>query len=603
MRTIYYSTTIAVLSVALAAAGISGADDPVVISDFWVATDALGRKLPTHEEVGGPRPNRQVAIFYWIWHQGGIADREPVNVNAVIKQHSEAINNYDHPVWKQVGQGYHWDEPLLGYYRSTDAWVLRRHAEMLADAGVDAIVFDTTNGTMTFKQSYDVLLRVFDQARRDGVRVPRIAFMLAFSPCDNSRVSITKLYQDIYAPRRYPELWFRWKGKPLIMAYPDNVPEPMRSFFTFRPGQPDYRRGPSRKDHWGWLEVHPQNGYVEVAPGRYEQVPVGVAQNATDSLAPAAMNDPAGAYGRSYTQGSGRDRRPGAILHGRNFQQQWNRALKVDPELVFVTGWNEWIAGRYRVWQGTENAFPDEFNDEYSRDIEPMRGGHGDNYYLQLIANVRRFKGLPEPPTVSEPVTIRIDGHFDDWRSVRPEYRDHKDRTAARNHRGYGRQIVYRSDTARNDIVRARVARDNENLYFYVETSGPLSPPRGRHWMMLLVDVDRDRQTGWEGYDFVVNRRSPSGQAVLELSDGGWQWKEAGRVPLRFEGNRLELAVPRPLVGLAGRPVDIELKWADNIQKEDRLMDFYLSGDVAPSGRFNYLFRESQGKRAGRSAN
>ena len=61
-----------------------------------------------------------------------------------------------------------------------------------------------------------------------------------------------------------------------LEAYPDHVPEPMRSFFTFRPGQPVYKTGPTRPDHWGWLEVYPQHGYGESAPGTYEMATVGV---------------------------------------------------------------------------------------------------------------------------------------------------------------------------------------------------------------------------------------------------------------------------------------------------------------------------------------
>ena len=34
----------------------------------WPATDALGRKLPTADEVGPPRRDRFVGIFYFLWH-------------------------------------------------------------------------------------------------------------------------------------------------------------------------------------------------------------------------------------------------------------------------------------------------------------------------------------------------------------------------------------------------------------------------------------------------------------------------------------------------------------------------------------------------------
>ena len=96
---------------------------------------------------------------------------------------------------------------------------------------------------------------------------------------------------------------------------------------------------------------------------------------------------------------------------GLNFEEQWQRALEANPKFIFVTGWNEWIAGRYTRWSHYTDAdcyypgglFVDEYTQEYSRDCEPMRGGHGDNYYYQLAAWVRRFKGVRERPVATGP--------------------------------------------------------------------------------------------------------------------------------------------------------------------------------------------------------
>lgn len=150
-----------------------------------------------------------------------------------------------------------WGEPLFGFYRDTDRWVLRRHAEMLADAGVDVIFFDCTNGSFTWRESYTALCEVFAEARRDGVQTPQIAFMLAFGPTEGSRDAIKQIYLDLYKPAVYDDLFFRWQGKPLIMAYPEMLgdvegdPEAtalhreIREYFTFRPGQPSTTEGPN----------------------------------------------------------------------------------------------------------------------------------------------------------------------------------------------------------------------------------------------------------------------------------------------------------------------------------------------------------------------
>lgn len=562
---------------------------PASISDSWIASDALGRPLITMEEAGSPRPDKYVAMFYWTWHtMDGFINSEPVNVESIISRYPEAMNDYHHPEWTHGGR-HHWSEPLYGYYVSTDRWVLRKHAEMLADAGVDVVFFDCTNATFMWDDALHALGEVWTQARKDGIRAPSMVFMCPFWPMENSPVLITKIYENVYKKGLYKDLWFYWDGKPLIMGHPDMLAGEVRDFFTFRPGQPDYLQGPSLPDHWGWLEFYPQNGYVEYAPGKYEQVTVGVAMNATDSLTPAAMNDTNLVYGRSYTHKNGMDMRPEAVNYGLNFQEQWERAFEIDPKLVFVTGWNEWTAGRYKEWQGTNNALPDQCCQEYSRDIEPMKGGHGDNYYYQLVNNVRRFKGLKPRPALSAPKTAIIDGSFGDWEDVSPEYLDHLDMKEPRDHRGYG-STHYTNHSGRNDIILSKVCRDNENLYFYVETAEDISSPSTK-WMMLFIDIDRDRKTGWEGYDFVVNRKAPGDRkAILEKCAGRWKWNELGQIDYWVNGKSMELKIPKRFLGAAKAINSIAFKWSDNMQQEGDIMDFYINGDVAPGGRFNYLY-------------
>ena len=95
-------------------------------------------------------------------------------------------------------------------------------------------------------------------------------------------------------------------------------------------------------------------------------------------------------------------------------------------------------------------------------------------------------------------------------------FASYKGNTMHRDHRGRYDQY-YTNNTGRNDIVGAKVARDADNVYFYVETADKLTPATDRNWMMLFIDVDRDKTTGWNGYDFIVNRTSPHGKkAVIE---------------------------------------------------------------------------------------
>ncbi len=56
----------------------------------------------------------------------------------------------------------------------------------------------------------------------------------------------------------------------------------------------------------------------------------------------------------------------------------------------------------------------------------------------------------------------------------------------------------------------------------------------------------------------------------------------------------MEIAIPRMLLELqAGEGLDLEFKWMDNVDPSTDIMEVYTSGDVAPAGRFNYRYLES----------
>jgi hypothetical protein len=428
------------------------------------------------------------------------------------------------------------------------------------------------------------------KARANGVKTPQIAFMLPFAATDGGKQAAEEIYEDLYKPGTYSDLFFRWKGKPLMMAYSSNLKTEVQNYFTFRPGQDVYNKGPSgdtRTTQWGWLEIYPQH---EFPYNGHEQVTVGVAQNWSKAAGLTAMNAP-NVFGRSYTNQNGHNNTPGAVNYGYNFQEQWNKALQLNPEFIFITGWNEWIVQRYTEWGGVTNSFPDQFSQECSRDIEPMKDGHGDNYYMQMASNIRHFKGMSAPATASGEYTIVVDGQFDDWDEVAYEYSTHKGSAGHRNSPGW-QGVSYTNTTGRNDFVAAKVALGKDCIYFYVETAQAITSSSGNAWMRLFLNTDRNRDTGWEGYDFIVNRTTPNGsKAVVERNTGGWNWETVGEANFKVSGNKLEMRIPYSILQLSGK-LNIEFKWSDNMQEAGNLMDFYVNGDVAPSGRFNYVFKE-----------
>ncbi|MCC6487612.1 MAG: hypothetical protein IT364_08945 [Candidatus Hydrogenedentes bacterium] len=558
-------------------------------SDTWVATDALGRMQPDSTLAGAPRPDKWVGIFYWTWHvvrgTGGPND----NTKLIAAAKDGKVD------WPENGAPHHWGEPELGYYMMTDPFVIRKHASMLVDAGVDVVLFDTTNPPFTWKDEYEALCREYTRMREAGNRTPYIGFICPFwDPVEVLNI----VWNDLYKPGLWSDLWFRWEGKPFILADKAKVTDPeILDFFTFRRPMPDYWMGPSGPDQWSWLEVHPQHVFLN-SRGEAEQMSVGVAQNALPNTpGPAPMAHKRGAMGRSWHNGA-KDSREDAVNLGLNFDEQWNRAIEVNPKFIFVTGWNEWVAGRYTEWSTYVDEdcyypgglFVDQYTREYSRDCEPMAGGHTDNYYYQLASWVRRFKGVRPIPTADGPHTMTVDGDFAEWATIAPEYRDTIGDIAHREHRGYG-ELVYRNDTGRNDLVLSKAAFDGSNVYFFVQTSEPISAHTDAMWMLLLLDMDQNASTGWLGYDFVINYGVNSDtETSVKRWDGG-AWADAGSATYRVNGNGLELAVPREVVGEANGLPAFDFHWADNIQSFDGVAELGVNGDSAPNRRWNYRFK------------
>jgi hypothetical protein len=561
-------------------AGQAAADNH---SDEWVATDALGRKVQ-HE--ADPRANRTVAMFYFLWNGPEARGGGPWDITRILKTDPDALGKADSPLWGPVGQMHYWGEPLFGYYNTDDKWVLRKHAEMLADAGVDVIIFDTSNKA-TYPEQVTALMEAFEAERKAGNKTPAIAFL---TPFWDPQSTVDKLYAEIYSKNRYPDLWFRWDGKPLILANPAKVSAGVKSFFTFRNPQPDYFQGPTGPDMWSWLEIAPQHVFKN-SKGEKEQMSVGVAQNAADGKL-SAMSHPH-SLGRSYHNGKW-DTRPNATAWGLNFQEQWDNALREDPQAVFVTGWNEWTAGRFQEFNGYKapNIFVDEYDQEHSRDIEPMVGGHGDDYYYQLVENVRKYKGSREPQMASTAVTIDLDGGWDAWKAVKPVYRDEVGDTFFRDHAAYNSATHLVNRTGRNDLVEMKVAHDAKYLYFYAETREAITPHTDAHWMTLFIDADRNHATGWEGYDYLINHTVQDARTtVIESTKNGWNWEPSGKAEYRVAGNKMMIRVARASVGLEADPLQFEFKWADNWQRDADINEFTVNGDAAPPGRFNYLYK------------
>ncbi len=551
--------------------------------DSWVATDSLGRSLVSFEDTGPKRDGKLVGIFYYIWH--GHHGDKVYDIAKLLKDNPSA------PAWGPGGSFHFWSEPEYGYYRSEDPWVIRHDLQMFAIAGIDFIFFDVTNA-VTYLDTVKQLCDISTDMRKQHIATPQICFL---TNAHSGKV-MNQLYDEFYNKQLYSDQWFMRNGKPLIMGHVDDPelrPE-VKDFFTIKYSWAwtDTKKQP---DHWQWLDTYPQDWGWSKKPNIPEQITVSTAQHPTSSQGKSLFNGTEPAVLSDYTTP--------VTGNGIQFGQQWQRALAVDPEIVMVTQWNEWVAQRF-IWEngnGTfagrpikngDSFFVDVFSQEFNRDIAPMKGGHTDNYYYQLIDNIRKFKGMVQPIPASPMITINIDGQFSEWESVKPIFHDFPGDTAHRNFRGYSPAVTYKNDTGRNDIIESRVACDKTKVYFLAKTKDALTSYSEANWMLLYIDTDQDHATGWQGYDLLVNMSVKSNSTtVRSLKKDKWEPVLLAEVPIAIKENMLELAIDRKLLGIKpDNAVQIDFHWADNIQDYGKISEFALNGDSAPDRRFNYRY-------------
>ena len=583
-----------------------------MISGGFAATDDLNRSLYTSETVGmyGSNGEHYVGLFYFLWH-GEHGDSGAFDLQKIIDENGiEAADNVDCGKYGPAGAMHWFAEPLYGYYYAKDAWVQRKHAELLCNANIDFLYFDVTNA-VTYKHNAIQLMEILHQLNEEGYDAPQVVFYTN----TNSVAVVRDLYSNIYAKNLYPDTWFRIDGKPVIVAEENaNI----NDFFYIKANQ--WPNAESKVNGWPWMDFEwPQRVFYD-KNGEQGAINVSIAQHSgTVCFSHSSLYNNYTNRGRSFYNPEGYpSSRTGRFTvalrdsynawkedqtltnQGLNFQAQWDRAIESEAEFVLVTGWNEWVAQRQPTDGDKSNPgwiyFVDTASMEFSRDAEMMRGGYFDNYYIQLIYNVQKLNGTA--PTVVQDArkAINVTGGFDQWDGVTVTYNDPIGDTVDRNATGFGR-VKYTNETGRNDIVSAKVVTDSKNIHFYVDTVRDITMfDTKSSWMQLYVDVDSSTETGWYGYDYIVNYKAKdtftTTVAKYNGKDGAYGFESVGEVSYRVKGNQMMITVPMELLGIEGyKELCFQFKWADSTTTYDEMEDFYIDGDCAPLGRLNYIYQ------------
>ncbi len=315
-----------------------------------------------------------VSICYSVWFDGVLGTgTEPVtdfhNITEVLEGKKD---------WGPVHAFHYWAKPAQGYYRSTDLQAAKNNLILLGEANVDFIILDYTNatdgyitntamGNVWMFDPLETLCKASLELRAEGYRTP---YIVAWCGASDGPM-IRAIYDRFYTDSPYADCFVYWEGKP-FMIYTQSVDTfPCSDLFTVR-----HMWGLTGEKCWRFLNVNnKKTAYKQ--DGVTEQISVAVASQETYMSMPTA-------HGRN---------------NGKFFYDQWREAFRVHPKVVTITWWNEWTAQRFMV--DGQTAFVDNYNQEYSRDIEPMEGGHGDLYYQWMKQYIAAYKAGEDCPKLT----------------------------------------------------------------------------------------------------------------------------------------------------------------------------------------------------------
>ncbi len=324
--------------------------------------------------------------------QTGVGKYEPV-------AYEERLVGIAYSTWHNAGRSWGvstWDMPLCGPYMSDDENILRYHAELLRDAGVDFVFIDWSNNTnydpVTMRDQRDDF-RMIEEATDKLFDVwktvegaPKICIFVGPGhqgpetiENGNHQKKVDQVWRDYVTNPDRADMYFAYQGKPLLICYgatptmytakPASMWDDQRYTVRWITGYVGQQSELYKKKtlvstgYWSWEERGAQT--YTLFNNQVEAVTV---------CASTRQQSEPGDSG--YIPAAGRE-------NGATLKKQFQRACDLGAGIVLIVSWNEWTTG--------EQPSP-----EISKDIEPSQI-HGTFYYDLMREQIKKFKGqLPK---------------------------------------------------------------------------------------------------------------------------------------------------------------------------------------------------------------
>ena len=546
-----------------------------------IAVDKFGR-VTTAGDLR--KEDKKVGVFYHVWH--GTHNTGIFDITQLLEGDPDSLWDPNGNAASPLKAFHYWGQPLYGYYHSSDPWVITRHCESFTMAGVDYLVYDLTN-TVIYTDAINSIFAVFDKYQKQGFNVPKVAFYTNSA----SGETMKRCYNLFYKNDQYSNLWYSMDGQhPLIIGQVDDLYrvcsaeeyEEISNFFHIRESQwPDATKF-NKREGFPWMDWdYPQLNYSGT-------MSVSLAQHPGMKMSQGAGTN----HGRGFNYTTYQNDEA-SCEEGTNVEGQWKTVFDNYDKVnnVFVTGWNEWIA--QKMADGTGSVFfVDTFNEPYSRDMEMMKGGYGDNFYLQFTRNIKKYAFTEPVHYVYNTNTMNIhDFDISKWEGIKAVYQDFAGDALERDFYRADRVEKYYDSSNRNDIVKTYVTHDSKNLYVRVETLDDITEPsvNDTAWMNVMISLGENDNT-FNSFSYIINRSRNNNKATVEKLSSSFAPSKVGECDFDYQGNVIQYSIPLSLINRDAENFQVGIKVCDNIQEQNDIQDYYVSGDCAPIGRLCYSY-------------
>lgn len=257
----------------------------------------------------------QIGMWYTVWWQSKDA-KTPIQYQTNASHWSE---------WTRI-------TPARGNYSSGDPDIIKEHMKLFQQYGIDYLILDDTNGHMNDGGSiaYNIT-QIFKTVKDMGLgNAPKLSVALGGSFLDGNatnQVQSRNLEAGVILKNyieTYPEIYFNWKDKPLLVSY--GLPK----FFTWTSEKFTVRyatgstyeavysdQGAPATGLWGW-----------VFSGQTENPEVyGVMPGFNKGKIPSKVQ---GAFTAQIKR-----------QQGEHYMDMWLAAIKANRESIVITSWND----------------------------------------------------------------------------------------------------------------------------------------------------------------------------------------------------------------------------------------------------------------------